>query len=355
MSQRSLRVAWFSSGESGSRSAYLTTQLLPYLSQTHSIEVYTSTVGEFAAAGVEAYAHEQAIESHQDWPFDLFVYNFEDAAKSEFVRRYAVRYPGIVLFHDVLFAPKHAEGRGMFPSGIAESAGCAVFFCERNTGEFLRRYSTEVRAVAPHCYTLGYPVVQNEGLHSLQSSKDKKAIAFCGSARLEHRAHLLLAAMQAMEEKCTLQWMLIDEEREEATKLLAEFPGVAVVFHTQRTPALWQSLISECRLAVLTWVSAFGDPGPYLEICLMAGCPAIVSDFSSTAMYPNNAVWKVLPGVHEEQELARICALLIGDSAEQIRDEAQEAAKAYAYEHYNAPNVAYEISLLMDRASSGRW
>ncbi len=103
-SDSKLRIAWFSptadeEGGAVSSSAYVTKQVLPYLEKDFEIHCFSG-----GGKGMPSFC--RALRFHDKQPYDVFVYQVEDSAASDFTRFHLMLVPGIVLFHDLLQRPR---------------------------------------------------------------------------------------------------------------------------------------------------------------------------------------------------------------------------------------------------------
>ena len=121
----------------------------------------------------------------------------------------------------------------------------------------LDRFKAEVN-FSGSSYVLPYPVEE------VEPAKIKAGrVLFFGGCSVEHRAHKVLEAISKLDNPPELSW-LVDGEAEVAESLVKEFGIKNVRLKKLEQVSDWQNLIEEgASLAIHTYFSAFGDPGPY--------------------------------------------------------------------------------------------
>jgi hypothetical protein len=329
-----LRLAWFSALEESdpeSVSAYFTAQLLPHFASRFEIELFHP---DFSRDGeVPAYHYLTALDRHARQPFDLFFYQIEDRRSSAFVRTHLGLMPGVTLMHDLLFLDygpepllnspwqsvvekfnrseiewpaRNAKFPRTGPIAIREAAFAAapLFSSIRNLQEFNSHIDVRLDGSLPATYI---PLPVDPRIFKSRRLQSISRIAYCGSPRIEGRAHKLLEALSSSESGFNLLWLVANEEVEQARMLLEENGVERAEVIGGRTPERWIEVSGRCDVAVHTLFSAYGQPGPYLEISLMRGMPVIVSRFGHTDHLSDSVVFKVEPG---ESEAVQIRLLL---------------------------------------------
>jgi glycosyltransferase involved in cell wall biosynthesis len=380
-----VRIAWFSpfAGESldqhSSVSAYVSAQLLPRLTENFSLDLY-HRCGSGECGDIPCYPSSSVLQRHLENPYDLFFYQVADTPLYEFSRLYLLLFPGVVWFHDLYFRPsalpetaavigRKAENllddfldcpgirlsnESPFAFREARFSALSLFSCERNLVEFKRHSVPRVGAqmgLDPDAFLLPYPVRPFESRQSVVKTDpaDMLTVAFCGSTLLEHRAHYLLPALNRLNSRWRLIWMLDDSEVEEAKRLAAEFETNDVEFVVPRSFDRWRNVVERADVAVHLLFSAYGDPGPWLAISMMAGVPCVVSDYSAAALLPDQVVWKIACGEKEINELEIAMASCVPKTLSAQAKQCSALAGIYAREHFSVDCVAEELKYVLHR------
>lgn len=378
VSEEKLRIAWFSplveegAASSATVSAYVTTELLPYLVSDFEIDLFHLSTGDGTAG---KYHFLEAIERYCEEPYDLFFYQVEDHPASVFTRIHLALFPGVVLFHDVLFrnAQRDIEilrftdhvNRSLgllkdlgkmegehFAGRECGSALVPLFSTERNLAEYRRlrcRSLLNYGNLPLEPSYLPYPVdpkISSPNVEKLFGD-ELPTIVFPGSVHIEHRAHHLLAAISKLSVDCRLVWLLDREEEQAARRLCTEFGVEGVRFEFPRTVSAWKQLVCSADAAVHLLFSAYGDPGPWLAISLMAGLPCVVNDFSAAAWFPDSVLFKIRCGDGESDELLRILTSILTRAADDELSAKEQLSVQYAVEQFSTPMVANELKYLL--------
>ena len=361
-----LRIAWFSALNLGacgpSTSGWVSDLLLPELSSRFEIELFCDSFKRYPGFATRNFV--AACERHREAPFDLFFYQLEDRKESDFVRLHIGLMPGIVYFHDFLLtqdgppalcssrwqetvAAFNAEGPRLVehlgvttPEALREGAlaGVALFSDERHHDLFRTHVTERIgkgskQELIRSCY-LPFPLRPQ----SLKATAGQE-ICFCGSPRIEHRAHKMLAAIQAVDRGLHLHWLIDRSERPQAQALIKEFGLESVELIEGRSPSRWQELVRHCDIALHPLFSVYGQTGPYLEISLGSGLTVISSDFGASDYLSGGQVYLVEPGLTEAQEFeAALRSVLTGNRA------APETIAAAVLEQHDVRVVADELS-----------
>ena len=332
-----LRVAWFSpldvaGDQSPSVSAYASAELLPLLREEFEIDLFHNDFQSYL--DFPTYHYLSAFLHHRERPYDIFFYQVEDRISSNFIRQYSGVVPGIVWFHDFLFThhgpepvlnspweevigkynddarPWPARGtefdeRG--PIGVREgglSFG-TLFSSEIGHSEFRRNVEQQLggKDVRRSAY-LPLPAATTAGVRDDFSSFER--ICFCGSPRIEHRAHKFFQALSELDNFFQLTWLIEESERSAAEELLREFSLVNATLVSGRCPRKWAELVTDNDIAVHSLFSVYGQLGPYLATSLSAGLPCFVTDFASAEFLPDSLLFKIRPGNTEVTEFASV-------------------------------------------------
>ncbi|NMC62716.1 MAG: glycosyltransferase [SAR324 cluster bacterium] len=367
-----IRIAWFSDlsregKHSRSLSSYVSKQLLPILSKTFDIEVFSTFMGSFDAKEVRHFL--TAFKRNKEKPFDIFFYQFEDSPKSFFSRAHLALLPGVVWFHDFFltndgpepllnsswedtvikfnnasteWAPMDKEYTRPKPQAYRESGMTflPIFSSERDHNEYKRVIEKKIEHANLRSFYLPIPCelvkFQNIGTLDLK-------LLFCGSPKIEHRVHKLLQGLREARSEWSLIWLLEDEELEKANELLREFEISKVELRTPRSPELFAELLKEARISIHMLFSVYGHLSPYLPLSLSSGLPCIVSDFASSSLLADNLVFKVQPG---DNEASQVSMLL--DKLEALGGPGSiDVASKFANENHNPEVVAGELSAIL--------
>ncbi len=335
---KKLRIAWFSNVSCAYRpgrvslSSYTTRLLYPVLSKKLDIELFSSFEGSWEGRDVRHFL--TAFKRHKARPFDLFFYQFEDDSQSFFTRAHLGLMPGIVWFHDffltsdgpepLLNSPwsettakfneperdwpcRENEYRRSGPQACREASlsFVPVFSSERDHDEYLRISSIRCLQEGLRSWHLPVPM-DMQMLKKTSGDLPSRTIIFCGSPRIEHRAHKLLQAVKDAHASWKVVWLIDDNEREHAGSLIDEFGGGKINLESPRTPENWAAAIAQAQIAVHTHFSVYGHLNPYLPMSLAAGLPCVVSDFAGGSLLPDSLVFKIRPGDTEARELTML-------------------------------------------------
>jgi len=374
-----MRIAWFSVLNSGmstpSPAAYFSDQVLEFLKERFEIELFHDSFARYR--DFPTYHYLCAAKRHKEKPYDLFFYQLEDGKASYFTRFHSALIPGVVLFHDFIlsdFGPEPLlnspwqqilskfnnpalpwpDRRGHFkqkgPQAYREGgfSAAAVFSSERDHAEYKRLIELRLTGFKqPRSFFLPYPVAAKLSELSQTRRPRQKAweIIYCGTPRIEHRAHKLLPALKELGSKVKLTWLLGDEtEKQAAGELLNEFELKECNLLSGRSPQSWAGLLTKADIALHPLFSAYGQPGPYLAMSLMAGLPCIVSRFGATDYLPEELVFKITPGEGEVMEIKSALTAIIED----VVHFCPQAVSAYAYERHEAKKTAGELAWIFE-------
>ncbi len=374
MPSERLRIAWFSvlnggSRESASLSAYVSGCLLPLLRERFEIELFHDSFAAYPGFPTRHFL--EAAFRHREKPYDIFFYQLEDGRAANFIRIHLGLMPGAVLFHDLMLSsfgpepilnspwqetirkfedpdhpwpPRGAEFTQPGPLAYREAAYAAVPLCSNpaSTADFKNNVALRLSAAGKQAGPVYLPLpVPPEAFSAAPAGQGQGlSIGFCGTPRIEHRAHKLFEALSQLKSPWKLHWLLEPEERTQAEEMVREFELEHVVFHEGRSPQHWLRLLPSCNTAVHTLFSVFGQPGPYLQLSLAAGLPALVTRFASCDALPDNVVWKIEPGECEARQMLEVLRTAASGG---FRPE-RTAAAAYAREMFDARMVAAELA-----------
>jgi hypothetical protein len=238
------------------------------------------------------------------------------------------------------------------PLGIRELSHAAlkVFSSERSADIYAQlRHRLESRTglsrgVLRESY-IPYPVSSDIAVTSSGSS----AIAFCGTTRSEHRGHRLCEALSGLQLENTLVWCIEPSEKEAANRILQKSGIKSYELIEDRSVDTWLSVLNRASVAVHTVFSAYTDPGPWLAASLMAGVPALVTNFGYGEYLPDGVVLKIDPGEGERQAIANAIGSVLGGNSGAKAGELKSGARLFAEEHHSADVVADEIRCLVDK------
>jgi glycosyltransferase involved in cell wall biosynthesis len=335
-----IRIAWFSPLNCGkttapSISAYVSDQLLPHLRKSCDIELFHNSFESYQ--DLPSFHYLRAFERHQTQPFNLAFYQVEDGPAAHFTRFHLGLMPGVVLFHDLLVVdsgpvplyespwegiikkfnsdtdahnipwPPYRKDRGAelaspFMQRETALAAVPVFSAERNHAEFKRLAPRGIGADARSSYYLPLPVESRDA--KIASPRAIPIIIYSGSPRIECRGHKVFQALQKLSRPYTLRWMIEENERSAALELLKEFAIENFELLPGRSPQAWYALAADADIALHPLFSAYGQPGPYLQISLMHELPCITTNFGAAEYLPESVVYKIQPGEHEAHETA---------------------------------------------------
>ena len=369
---RKLRVAWFSplnidKRNVASLSAYLSDELLPEISKECQVEVFYDGFKQYGT--LPTYHYLKAFAQHKKNPFDVFFYQFEDKPFCNFIRSHVGIVPGITYFHDFIinsYGPEpllnspfeevvkkfNQSGRpwpdrsneyqrsGPYAVREARLSPVAIFA----TQHALNEYRRVINSGFDHCefqsqrsFFLPY-AVQSEKIKFHTDNKFKK-VSFCGSPRIENRAHKVFEALSQVGSAFEVNWLIDKSEKKASEELLSQFPELQVNLYFDRQPQNWIRLLENTDIAIHTMFSVFGHVEPYLSMSLMAGVPCISSNFASLEYLPENLVVKVQSGETESFEIAQaLDAFARGDIL-----DTKDASRSYAIEMFETRKIAQEL------------
>lgn len=369
------RIAWFSPltidpKAEGTISAYASERLLPLLRDRYEIELFYP--GAERHPDFPTHHFLKAWDLHRKDPYDIFFYQLEDSLCANFVRMHIGLIPGIVWFHDLMFSSdgpepilnspweetvrkyldphrpwpdREREYKRLGPLGYREAgyALVSLFSNLANHIDYKNQVSLKLNRSKESSFYLPVPVRKRFEL--VHEPRTRREIIFAGSPRIEHRAHKVLGALAQLKEDYSLTWLIEPEEKSASDELLKEFEVTTANLVLGRSPANWERLVQRGGIAIHTLFSVYGQPGPYLEISLMAGLPVIVTNFASTEYLPDSVLFKVQPGETESVEIREsVRAIIRGEvffSPERVRE--------FAIENYSAQKIADELSLMFER------
>lgn len=365
---------------SESLSAYFSQQMLPLVREKYEIEIFHDSFEPYK--DYPTFHYLTAAQRHKQKPFDLFFYQLEDSRASAFCRMHMTLIPGISLLHNFLLVDDgpepilnsswsdvlerfkneqvcwpdrekifNKEGK----AALREAAMCfvPVFSSQKDYGDYLRLSKQKlVSAEEALAFYLGIPVNCGKLAVNLPqaacsaAAQSRKILLFCGSPRVEHRAHCLLAAIARMGESVCLKWLLADSEVEQARKLCAEFDISSFELLGGRSPAKWEAMLAQGDIALHPHFSVFGQTSPYLQMSLMAAKPCIVSDFGASDFLPSSAVFKVPVGHEEVPVLYQTLQYII--SHPELAQIAQ--AREFAIEFFECRSVANQLAYIFEKS-----
>jgi len=364
--------------------AYCADQLLERLGEHFSLDLYYDGVTPYR--DFPTFHYLSAAQRHAQHPYDLFVYQLEDAACADFVRMHLALIPGLVWFHDVLFTRHGPEpmknspwsavldrfkgskdwidhdheypARGALAERELSLAGIAAFSTPRAHCEGRAVLGQALGALCSagkfSSFYLPLPVPELTAQPSTSLAGELR-IAFCGTPRIEHRAHKILWALQRTPNLARIKfdWLVSDTEYAAAQSLLAE-PGfdaaaARITLHSGRSASAWEKLVASCDLALHPLFSAFGHPGLYLAISQSLGVPTVVSRFGDTDYQADGVLFKVDSGAHESQSYQEIFEQVLNLGVSDRR-KLGELGAIFALEQYSSAVVAQEFRDVIERS-----
>lgn len=357
------RIAWFTQHKPETVSGRFSAVMLPHLASSCEIEVFTDSFDTFF--GLPSHHYLSAFRRHQKKPFDVHFYQVENGRGGHFMRSALGLHPGVTLFHDFLmtdFGPdpltnspwsvmvdKFRDRSLGWPERFKEfprtgviaerEAGLTVvpFFSSiRSHGEYQRAIRRSVGAGISSFIPL--PVADN-GIQRCDYSPSVLHIGFCGSPRIEHRAHKLFHALHQARVPYKLFWLLDPDEEVQAKELIHEFRVGSVEFVLGRTPDRWQAILKDIHLSVHTLFSVFGSPGYYFPQSLMGGKAVLLTRFADSENIPEEIAFQIDPG---ETESAQISAVLqaVHSDPKYLNNT---AGREYALENHEVSVVVQEF------------
>lgn len=333
-----LRIAWFSDladSHSDGVSAYCSRIILPELSKKHAIELFSPSFAR-EKYGLRHEHYLNAHKRHREKPFDIFFYQLEDASSSRFVRSHLGLVPGVLWVHDLYCHDLGPEALHTSPweQSIKQFQDLSIPFLDRSNAphqlcprvyretslapvvlfssqwalkEFSQMVHTRVESIVGSHVASVMPIPVVPTVTSDKTASNIFRIACASVTGIEGRAHKFLPALREHEGEWHLTWMVSPTEQAAAHGLAREF-GVSerVTVVASRSPETWQSIVSNSNAAIHLHTSPFGHLGPYIQLTLSMGCPAIVSWSAQGEDFPDNAVFCVASGLHEGRQLTEI-------------------------------------------------
>ena len=166
-------------------------------------------------------------------------------------------------------------------------------------------------------------------------------ILFFGNHSVENRAHKVIKAVSSLQAEEEFIWM-VDGNVDEANKQLSEFNINNYQLLPFNRVEDWKELLEAgARVCINTFFSAFGSPGPALNLSLMSGIPCVVSDMGVGASLPGSVAFKTTPGFEEVECITK--AIVQAKSDNQIGKEARN----YAIEHFSMDSLREEFGSLL--------
>ena len=348
MPSKPIRLAWICDSSdaalaAGSKSAFVTRQILPFIARWADIRLYTdsSACSHFFSGIAEIFSYDELEFRETEIPSDVRLFQFEDRPRSAAAESAVGKGKDVVWFHD--WHERSERQRSL--ETIASHALSVAFSSERNIGQCRasRRFS---HRSAPPLSHLSYPIV-DRGPRRAPQMPDR--VAYCGLPLAEDQAHTLFRVIDEFDSPIRVDWMISREEESEARRILSENPRVGVELHFGRTCSVWSELLERAACAAHLHFSAYGDHGPALPMSLMRGVPVLVSDFGDAEQLPGSAVLKIETGAGENQSLrAALKSILDGTAA---AAGIGTAGRTVALEKHDARAIAAELNHLFERLS----
>lgn len=384
MVESRLRIAWFtdiSVGRPESLSTYCSRLMVPELSKVHSIEVFsdqanlvTSGASSSKIFGVPLLHYLKAYMRHREAPFDLFFYQLEDSPACRFIRGHIGLMPGVVWVHDLFcndlgpeachtspwertikqfmdstveFADRAEAPHQLWPRAFRETSLCPVvlFSSDWASHEFKRMVSNRLEAIdGTHCTALLPVPVVTSGVSAIQHDA-RLEIATVSVPGIEGRSHKVLPILRDLSGEWHLTWLVDEAQRVPAQELLNEFGIVEsrVELVSPRSLEAWATIVANSDVALHLHTSPFGHLAPFIQISLATGCPVISARAAQGDDFPNDVVFKVIPGIHEAAELQEILCVLQKATAVRRR-EYGAAGAAYVRDNFSLAHVASALS-----------
>jgi hypothetical protein len=343
---RKLRIAWFSDYASGGEcgetlSSYCSSLLLPQLEERFEIELFSDSRASFAESTPGRH-YLTAMTEHRKTPFDLFFYQIEDHRRLRFVRSQIGIMPGVLWAHDLYLSDLGAEAlhtspweqtirryhdqrvpfsdrdhaaRQFSPVAYREVSLNPVVLCSSPRGVRAVQQITTDRITTDSSggFELGYLPVPVEVTQRRRSEQKDGSLQVVTAAAvgLEGRAHIFLPALKALKGRWHLVWMIDAAEQQRAARLLEEFGLTSEVsLVVGRSPQRWSKLIDSADIALHLHNYFFGHLAPYLQISLEAAVPCVTLRAIGGVDFPESAVWTVVPGRSEAQQISEAVALI---------------------------------------------
>ncbi len=365
------RIAWFTQSDPASMSGNFSRLVLPHLKAHCDIEVFTDSFEVFE--GAQTFHYLSAFQRHQQSHFDVHCYQVENGKSAHFIRGALGLHPGVTLFHDFLmtdFGPdpltnspwsavveKFHDTSIDWPKRFTEFPRKEVF-AEREAGLTVLPLFSSVRAHGEYKRAIKKTLqkdlsmylplpVENTEMPPCAHAPSIIHVGFCGSPRIEHRAHKVFHALHLARVPYKLFWLIDEGEQARAKELLEEFKIGSVELRTGRTPQHWESLLADIHIGVHTLFSVFGSTEYYFPQTLMAGRAALITRFADSENVPPNAAFQVDPGETEAAQMALIFQELHRNPALLHND----AGRTFALENHQASLVADELRRALKNAA----
>ena len=302
-------LAWFSKLDSG-LSAYTSKELLPCLKDKTQIKIFSDFDGEFLGETVHHYSKAVSLA-----PFDAFIYLVEE---DSFADSYAQTFPGLCLYHGPI--------REQFFSSTAKVSQACLYPTERLVNLHKTNSKTPV-------FYLPSPAKIIE-----PNKQDEFQVCFCGSAKIEDRAQITIEALEELSFVDKVIWLADKSRKDEILKRFSSSKKIEFVFN--KNPETWAKITSCSKAAIHTHFGPYENPEPYASISISSGCPAIVSHFSDTELYPEGVFFKIQTGEFEKSELKEVLR--------NIKDkDLSKEVLLYSKEEHCSEKIADELLLVV--------
>lgn len=375
MSSNRLRVAWFTdTGSSGAEtlSAYCSKLLLPEFASYHEVEIFTDTTTR-SFCGLQSNHYLTAYRLHKTKPFDIFLYQLEDSKACRFIRGHIGLIPGVTWLHDLFYNDLGPEAFHTSPweTSIAQYHDPTARFYDRSKAphqlwprayretalspavlfsspwarsEYRRMVSARVEGLSGEHPAEVLPVPVQVGSTSAGERGRELSIAVASTPAIEGRMHKILPALRSLKLPWNLTWMVAADEAWGAEELAREF-GVSSSVHivAGRSSDMWESIVSSSDVALHLHASVFGRLAPYVQISMSMGVPAIVSLAAQGEDFPKTAVFHVVPGTHEGEQVREIIQVI----ARLGRASCGRAGRDFTGEANNPATIARTLSSLV--------
>jgi hypothetical protein len=149
---------------------------------------------------------------------------------------------------------------------------------------------------------------------------EELSIACASVAGIEGRASKFLQAVKGLDLDWRLTWMVDPSEVSSALSLVREF-GIAeerIEIVSPRSIASWSQLVARSDIALHLHTSTFGHLAPFVQISLAEGVPVVVEQSGQGEDIPEQAAFRVVPGLHEAAQLKEIFKLVSEQGATQL-------------------------------------
>ncbi|MCI5064716.1 hypothetical protein MRY87_03210 [bacterium] len=376
----------------GSVAAYASEVLLPHLKEERSFTFELFHRGDATRyLDLPVYPYQRLRERHRQKPFDLCFYQIEDRTESQWVRIATNLLPGITWFHDLYFTshgpepilnsawqelrrrfddPQHPwpERGGEFPQvapiGAREAtfSFLPLFSSERDSSEYHRLIEHPLSESCrengaqfqPPEITASYlPLPVRKSAFTPRERRDEVfTIAICDGARVEHRSHKVLQALQQFASDETLpeslriraRWLIPAEDLSRAEAMLVEFDLPQVELLPELSPRRWEELVRESDIALHLRFSVFGQLHPYLGISMAQGVPVVVTRFGGGESLPPDLVYQIEPGIAEANDLHAVFRVLAGGTKP---PHEEGRIRRYSEELFHEQSIADQLHHLL--------